>query len=287
MDLPPLTPDQRADALEKAAIARKERAAVKNRLKHGTVTLSEVIKAGSTDDVIGKMKVSAVLESLPGVGKVRAKHIMERLGITDSRRVRGLGANQRAALEAEFGAESSGASHSGTVTAARPAARTATELYPVRIYLPVGQEHESVERAVRELLDLCGLEVVQEVPEVRGSWYRKLVAAPKTGNPDGREAMKMLSTAVRFQALGQADPPRDAQMVDSVTKLMTALSKEESAAIQLGAILFVKVNDTYTVLSLTTRQILLLEQDPGLMRNPATVLSRLKRAVDGDTASSA
>jgi len=91
--------------LEKAAVARKERAEVKNRLKRGTVTLSEVIKDGSTDDVIGKMKVSALLESLPGVGKVRAKQIMEKLGIAESRRVRGLGANQRAALEQEFGAD--------------------------------------------------------------------------------------------------------------------------------------------------------------------------------------
>ena len=105
MALPPHTPQQRADALQKAAVARKERAEVKNRLKRGATTLSEVIKDGSTDDVIGKMKVSALLESLPGVGKVRAKQIMERLGIAESRRVRGLGANQRAALEQEFGAD--------------------------------------------------------------------------------------------------------------------------------------------------------------------------------------
>lgn len=89
MALPPLTPEQRAAALEKAAKARKERA--------------EVLKEGQSDDVIGKMKVSALLESLPGVGKVRAKQIMERLGIAESRRVRGLGANQRASLEREFG----------------------------------------------------------------------------------------------------------------------------------------------------------------------------------------
>jgi transposase len=100
--LPPLTPEQRTEALEKAARARKERAEVKNRLKRGATTLSEVIKEGSTDDVIGKMKVSALLESLPGVGKVRAKQIMERLGIAESRRVRGLGAKQRSALEQEF-----------------------------------------------------------------------------------------------------------------------------------------------------------------------------------------
>lgn len=101
--LPPLTPEQRKAALEKAAKARRERAEVKSRLKRGAVSLSEVLKDGQTDDVIGKMKVSALLESLPGVGKVRAKQLMEKLGIAESRRVRGLGANQRAALEREFG----------------------------------------------------------------------------------------------------------------------------------------------------------------------------------------
>ncbi|GAA3975563.1 30S ribosomal protein S13 [Thermobifida alba] len=105
MALPPLTPEQRAAALEKAAKARKERAEVKHRLKHGGISLTEVLKLGQSDEVIGKMKVSALLESLPGVGKVRAKQIMERLNIAESRRVRGLGANQRAALESEFGGQ--------------------------------------------------------------------------------------------------------------------------------------------------------------------------------------
>jgi hypothetical protein len=103
--LPPLTPDQRAAALEKAAKARKERAEVKNNLKRGTLKLPAVLKQGQTDDIIGKMKVSALLEAMPGVGKVRARQIMERLGIAESRRVRGLGANQRTALEHEFGGD--------------------------------------------------------------------------------------------------------------------------------------------------------------------------------------
>lgn len=103
MALPPLTPEQRAAALEKAAVARRERAAVKNRLKHGGASLVEVLKEGQNNDIVGKMKVSAVLESLPGVGKVRARQIMTDLGISESRRVRGLGTNQLAALEREFG----------------------------------------------------------------------------------------------------------------------------------------------------------------------------------------
>jgi hypothetical protein len=102
MALPPLSPEDRAAALAKAARVRKERAEVKGRLKRGTVTLAEVVR--DDGDVIGKMKVTAVLQALPGVGKVRAAQIMTRLGIAENRNVRGLGAVQRADLEAEFAA---------------------------------------------------------------------------------------------------------------------------------------------------------------------------------------
>jgi hypothetical protein len=100
--LPPLTPEQRAAALEKAAAARRARAEVKNRLKYSQGSLGEVIREGQNSDVIGKMKVSALLEALPGVGKIRARQIMDEIGISESRRVRGLGSNQIAALEKRF-----------------------------------------------------------------------------------------------------------------------------------------------------------------------------------------
>ncbi len=103
MPLPPLTPEQRAAALEKAAAARKARAEVKERLKRNGASITDVLSASESDDIIGKMRVSAVLESMPGVGKARAAKIMERLEISPTRRVRGLGAKQRVALEREFG----------------------------------------------------------------------------------------------------------------------------------------------------------------------------------------
>ena len=62
-----------------------------------------MLKEGRENDIVGKMKVSAVLEALPGVGKVRARKIMEEIGISESRRISGLGAKQLAALEREFG----------------------------------------------------------------------------------------------------------------------------------------------------------------------------------------
>lgn len=105
MALPPMTPEQRAAALAKAAAARNERADLKGRLKRGEVTLIQVIADAATSDVIGKTKVKALLTALPGVGPARAQQLMERIGIDENRRVRGLGSAQRAALENEFKAE--------------------------------------------------------------------------------------------------------------------------------------------------------------------------------------
>lgn len=108
MALPTLSPEQRAAALEKAAAARKARAELKEQLKRGDLSLSQVLESAAEDDVVGKMKVSAVLEAMPGVGKVSAQKLMERFKIAESRRVRGLGDNQRRALLEEFGSSTGG-----------------------------------------------------------------------------------------------------------------------------------------------------------------------------------
>jgi hypothetical protein len=103
MPLPPsLSPDQRQAALEKAAAARRQRAELKEKLKMGSTTLDELFDMAEHDDVVGKMKVLAVLESLPGLGKVKARRLMEQIGISETRRVRGLGTQQREALLKSF-----------------------------------------------------------------------------------------------------------------------------------------------------------------------------------------
>ena len=102
MELPRLTDSERAAALERAAQARKVRAEIKAELKSGKRSLEEVINLGKSDDFIGKMKVSALIESLSGVGKVRALAVMEKVGIAASRRIKGLGIHQTRDLLAEF-----------------------------------------------------------------------------------------------------------------------------------------------------------------------------------------
>lgn len=103
MPLPQLTEEQRRAALAKAAEARKRRAEVKAQLKSGSLGLSECLTNSENDTILGKMKVSAMLEALPGVGKVRAQKVMEELNISTSRRLRGLGDKQKQALKERFG----------------------------------------------------------------------------------------------------------------------------------------------------------------------------------------
>lgn len=99
---PQLTAEQRAKALEKAALARQKRAEIKQLLKSGSLSLGDLYEKAENDPIVAGIKVSAVLSSLPRVGKVKSKRIMEDLSIADNRRLRGLGDRQRAALLEEF-----------------------------------------------------------------------------------------------------------------------------------------------------------------------------------------
>ncbi len=103
MGLPPqLTPEQRQEALLKAAISRKRRAEVKFKIKNGEFSIDTVLEIAKTEDAVAKMRVKELLESLSGVGKVRAQSLMERLNISPTRRIQGLGRLQIKQLREEF-----------------------------------------------------------------------------------------------------------------------------------------------------------------------------------------
>lgn len=96
MALPELTAEQRKAALEKAAAARHARAEFREKIKNGEISLEEVLD--SDDPIASRLKVSALIESLPGYGKAKAAKVMNELGISATRRVKGLGARQREQL---------------------------------------------------------------------------------------------------------------------------------------------------------------------------------------------
>ncbi|HHY38408.1 MAG TPA: integration host factor [Clostridia bacterium] len=103
MALPQLSNDQKLEALKRAQAIRRERSNLRSRLKRGETTLEEVLM--DTDPVTARMKVAYLLRSLPRIGKVKAKKIMEEIGIDESRRVKGLGRRQREALVSRLGSK--------------------------------------------------------------------------------------------------------------------------------------------------------------------------------------
>ena len=102
MAIPQLSAKDRAAALEKAKEARIKRAEIREQLKSGKLTLKQVL-AMKDDEVVGRMKVATLIETLPGYGKAKSEKIMAELKIAESRRLRGLGARQEAALRERLG----------------------------------------------------------------------------------------------------------------------------------------------------------------------------------------
>jgi len=103
MGLPPqLTPEQRQQALLKAAASRKRRSEIKIKIKSGEFSVDTILEMAKTDDAVAKMRVKELLESLSGVGRVRAQSLMERLDISPTRRIQGLGRLQIKQLREEF-----------------------------------------------------------------------------------------------------------------------------------------------------------------------------------------
>ncbi|WP_369181532.1 integration host factor, actinobacterial type [Streptomyces mutabilis] len=100
MPLPSLTLEQRTAALEKAAASRKERVLVLAELKQGRRALRELLDSESA--IVRRTPVRKLLESLPGIGKVRAGRLMTEFDIAASRRVQGLGERQRQLLLERF-----------------------------------------------------------------------------------------------------------------------------------------------------------------------------------------
>ncbi len=97
MSIPKLSPEERSKALQKAQQIRSQRMEVRNQLKAGKLTLSDIL-ANPENEVYAKMRVKYLLESLPQIGKITAQKIMTEIGIDEARRVQGLGNRQKTQL---------------------------------------------------------------------------------------------------------------------------------------------------------------------------------------------
>jgi len=102
MPLPQLSIEEKRMALKKAQRVRSERAKIRQELKAGKKSIRDILEKVD-NDVIAKMRVAYLLESLPRIGKVRTRKIMNEIGIDETRRIQGLGVRQKQALIQRLG----------------------------------------------------------------------------------------------------------------------------------------------------------------------------------------
>lgn len=105
MTLPDMSREDRAKALESAKKARSDRASILRCVSGGELSVVDVLDLADADESYARIRVSALLRAVPGYGEVRTEKLMERLRIAESRRLRGLGPRQRAALREHFSTE--------------------------------------------------------------------------------------------------------------------------------------------------------------------------------------
>ena len=97
-EVPRLSAEQRATALATAIAGRAARAQARADLKAGRLSLAELLERAATNSQLASMRVPDLLTALPGCGRARAAALLSELGIAESRRIRGMGPHQRAAL---------------------------------------------------------------------------------------------------------------------------------------------------------------------------------------------
>lgn len=91
--LPELTPEQRAAALVRAAEARTERAHIKMDIRSGKVDPSRLVL--EPEGAARRMRIFEFLTSCPGIGAATARKLIAEVGVSETRRLQGLGSRQR------------------------------------------------------------------------------------------------------------------------------------------------------------------------------------------------
>jgi len=100
--IPKLSEKELQAARQAATEARRTRAQFKERVREGSLTISQALDQASKDDVLAHIKVIDLLKTQRRIGQIRAEEIMAKLSIAPTRRLRGLGKHQVDGLIEEF-----------------------------------------------------------------------------------------------------------------------------------------------------------------------------------------
>lgn len=157
------------------------------------------------------------------------------------------------------------------------------DVIPVLIYLQNGKSHEKVEHAIHSILVALDYVIDRSSPPIRGSWLKFLRGRTREAVHSERtpEVYAEIRRAVELQGLHIPQAKVDEQKGTTAAKLIESIQGEERAVILIGSILLLKDDGILAVRELTQGELIQLQKNPGLFRDPVRLLSTLQEIADG------
>jgi hypothetical protein len=151
---------------------------------------------------------------------------------------------------------------------------------PITIHLSAPDDHYEVQQALTDLLSAFDFMVIDALLPIEGSWYRAFVARLKTGLTAAElsDRLKKVERGIDLHLLHKKQAEVDSLQGDAVAKLLKALAGTPNAVIQIGSVLLIKVDGVPAVRNLSQRELMFLELNPSLLRNPSAFLDALQQA---------
>jgi hypothetical protein len=157
---------------------------------------------------------------------------------------------------------------------------------PVRVYL--SDENETgirkVSDAIDKLLAAFGFEFSDDFPAEKGSWWKKWFAKSTevVTQPEVTDRLEKIERALELKGLHKPQAEVDKAQAEAIAALTAATKDIPNVAIQAGSILLVKTTDgnhdpCLQVRTLTTKELIYLENNQHLLCKPATVMQSLSQ----------
>jgi hypothetical protein len=159
---------------------------------------------------------------------------------------------------------------------------------PVRVYLADNNNEDitKITNAISGVLDAYGFQFSDDFPAEKGSWWKKWFAKSKDAITQKEVTDRLEKIERAFDIKGVHKPQADVDKIkaEAIATLTTSVKDIPNAAIQSGSILLVKVTDQYAtpclqVRTLTTKELIYLENNQHLLCKPGTVMESLSNGV--------
>jgi hypothetical protein len=146
------------------------------------------------------------------------------------------------------------------------------------IYLAEDADTTGVEAATEKVIRAYGLAVAERLPVVRGSWFRRLRLTMRAwaGSEDAKALLADLEYAARVRIVLEPAAAVDEKKGNAVAALITSLQGQETAVVMIGSIMVLKMNGVLVVRDLTPHELAYMARNPGLIRDPETLLAELE-----------